>query len=185
MLTYTWSIHLTAFTIIHIFTYRVFLVWCLWAWYLYCAGVHHTDFQLQQPNSETRSTQHTAFKLRVSLSVKEQCLPRHTWTQFSYCTRNPSHSVTDNTRISHAKQRCTNNLTLHRAVAISFSTFLNKGRKKEAHTAGLRFLYRRSLGLKPSGMLRSLVGRVVSCVSKDPSAFIFRTKQRQTGLLEP
>lgn len=147
--------------------------------------MYHTDFQLQQPNSETRSTQHTAFKLRVSLSVKEQCLPRHTWTQFSYCTRNPSHSVTDNTRISHVRQRRINNLTLHRAVAISFSTFLNIGRLKEAHTAGLRFLYRRSLRLMPSGMLRFLVGRVVSGVSKDPSASIFRTKQPHIGLLEP
>jgi len=127
MLTHTWRIRLTAFTIIHVCIYRVFLVWCLGARQLYCTEVHHTDFQLQQPKSETRSTQHTAFKLMVSLSVKEQCLPRHTWTQFSYCTRIPSHSVT-NTRISHAKQRCINNWTLHRAVAISFSTFLNKGR---------------------------------------------------------
>ena len=63
-------------------------------------SVHHTDFQLQQPYSETWSRQHTAFKLRVSLPVK-----RAPTTLYLDATRNPSHSVTDNTRISHAKQR--------------------------------------------------------------------------------
>jgi hypothetical protein len=129
MLTHTWSIHLTAFTIIHIFTYRVFLVW----WF------EHRSFTaqkctIQTSNYNSRTQRHdqrnTEFKLSVSSSDKEQCLPRHTWTQFRYCTRIPSHGVTDNTRISHAKQQCINNLTLNRAVAIFFSTSLTKADTK-------------------------------------------------------